>query len=113
MFALGSLVFTGIALVQCGGDFTRLTAPLGSPTFWGCVLYLAGISSVCAFLLLNYALNHISVALSSIFSNFTTVISVLAGIFILGDSFSGPQLLGICIITLSVLGVSYRRAEEE
>ena len=70
---------------------------------------MAVASSVGAFLLLNFAMNHISVAKASIFSNFTTVISVLAGILILHDSFSPLQLAGIVVITLSVCGVSYRK----
>ena len=77
------------------------------------MLYLAVVSSVCAFLLINFAMNYISVAKASLFSNFTTVISVLAGIFIMKDSFSPVQLAGIVIITLSVFGVSLRREENE
>ena len=47
-----------------------------------------------------------------IFANFTTVISVLAGIFIMGDHFVPTQLLGIAIITWSVFGVSYQKGPE-
>ena len=67
------------------------------------------MSSVGAFLLINYSLNHISAGRTLIFSNFTTVISILAGIFILGEQFSLMQLLGIVIITVSVFGVSYQK----
>ena len=74
---------------------------------------MAVVFSVCAVLLINFAMNYISVAKASLFSNFTTVISVLAGIFIMKDSFSPVQLAGIVIITLSVFGVSLRREENE
>ena len=47
----------------------------------------------------------------SIFSNFTTVISVLAGIFLMKDTFSPVQLAGIVIIVLSVFGVSLQKEE--
>lgn len=109
MFALGSAVFTAIAVLENWSDPAALLVPLSLPRFWIAVVYLAVVSSVGAFLLLNYAMNHISVAKSSIFSNFSTVISVLAGIFIMHDSFTALQLLGIVIITLSVFGVSYRK----
>ena len=109
MFALGSVVFTGIAIAENWSDPAALLIPLSVPRFWVAVAYLAIVSSVGAFLLLNFAMNHISVAKASIFSNFTTVISVLAGIFIMHDSFTPVQLLGIVIITLSVCGVSYRK----
>lgn len=109
MFALGSAVFTAIAAVESRGNVAALAAPLTSPAFWGAVLYLAVVSSVCAFLLINFSLNHISAGRSLIFSNFTTVISVLAGIFLMGDAFSPIQLLGIAIITASVFGVSWQK----
>ena len=49
------------------------------------------------------------IAEALIFSNFTTVVSVLAGIFIMGDSFTLIQLLGIVIITAGVFGVSWQK----
>lgn len=109
MFALGSIVFTGIAVAENWQDPAAVLLPLSQPSFWVAVLYLAVVSSVGAFLLLNFAMNHISVAKASIFSNFTTVISVLAGIFIMHDSFTALQLAGIVVITLSVFGVSYQK----
>ena len=39
-------------------------------------------------------------------------ISVLAGIFILGDSFTPVQLLGIAVILLSVFGVSWQQSKQ-
>ena len=60
---------------------------------------------VGAFFLLNFAMSHVSVAISSIFANFSTVISVLAGIFIMGDDFTLPQIAGIVLITACVAGV--------
>lgn len=55
---------------------------------------------------LNYALNHITASTQTIFSNFSTVVSVLAGILIMHDQFSMWQILGIVIIIASVLGIS-------
>jgi len=110
MFGLGSVVFTLIALVENSRDLTALLGPLSTPAFWGTVLYLSVVSSICAFLLINYALNHISSTKISVFSNFTTVISVLAGIFIMRESFAPLQLVGILIITLSIFGVSIQKS---
>ncbi len=109
MFAMGCTAFTGIALVQNHGDLSAWVIPLTTPAFWGSVLYLAVVSSVCAFLLINYAVNHLSAGRTLILSNFTTVISVLAGIFIMGDTFTITQLAGIAIILFSVFGVSFRK----
>ena len=113
MFALGSAVFTAIALVQNRQDMGAVFASLGEPALWVSVGYLAVVSSVCAFLLINYSLSHIPAGRALIFSNFTTVISVVAGILIMKDTFSPVQLLGIVIITASVFGVSVQKEKTE
>ena len=106
MFSLGSITFTLIALVQNAGDLTAVTMPMMQGRFWISILYLAVASSVVAFLSINYAATYISAGKTIIFSNCVPVISVLAGIFIMGDSFTAVQLLGIAIIVISVFGVS-------
>lgn len=109
MFALGSVVFTVIALVENRNDMAALKVPLTTPGFWLSVLYLAVASSVCAFLLINFSVNYLPAGKVAMYTNFTSVISVLAGILILKESFSAVQLLGIVIIIASVFGVSYER----
>jgi len=111
MFALGSVVFTAVALLENRRELTALAVPLSTPGFWVAVLYLAVASSVCAFLLINYSVSYISAGRALIFSNFTTVISVLAGIFIMKDSFTPVQLIGIIIIVASVFGVSAQKEQ--
>ena len=109
MFALGSVVFTVIALVENRNNMEALKLPLTTPRFWASVLYLAVASSACAFLLINYAVNFLPAGKVAMYTNFTSVISVLAGILILKESFSAVQILGIVIIIASVFGVSYER----
>jgi drug/metabolite transporter (DMT)-like permease len=109
MFLLGSAVFIPLAIFEQRNDLGLILKPLSEPLFLLSVFYLAVVSSVCAFLFINYSLNYIPAGRALVFSNFTTVISVLAGIFIMGDSFSLTQLFGIAVITLSVFGVSYRK----
>jgi len=67
---------------------------------------------VVAFLSINYSATHIPAGRTIIFSNCVPVISVLAGIFIMGDSFTAVQLLGIAIIVISVFGVSHPGKED-
>ena len=109
MIGLGSVVFTLGALFQNRSDLRALVVPLGHGTFWVAVLYLAVVSSVGAFLLLNYSLSHISAGRTLIFANFSTVMSILAGIFIMGDRFTPVQLVGILLITVSIFGVSRQK----
>ncbi len=113
MTGLGGICFTVLSLIETKGQADAWITPLTSHEFWIAVVYLALVSSVIAFLLINYALNYLSVGKTLIFSNFTTVISVVSGILILHDSFSVVQLTGIVIIILSVFGVSWRKTEPD
>lgn len=110
-FGMGSVAFTLIALAELRGDLSSLAAPLARPEVWGSLVYLAVISSVVAFLLINHALSHVSAGRILIFNNFTSAISVLAGILILHDSFTAVQLLGIVLILAGVSGVSLRKKD--
>ena len=112
MFALGCVFFTLIAVIQNRNGLSAVIAPIHDIGFIISVIYLAVVSSVCAFLLLNYAVNHITVAAASVFSNFCTVVSVLAGIFIMHDTFALPQIIGIMIILASVFGISVPNKKE-
>jgi len=110
--AMGMTVFTGMALVQNRTDPGAWLRPLTHGGFWTAVLYLAVASSVCAFLLYNYAVNHLSAGRTLIMSNFTAVVSVMAGILILKDAFTALQLLGIVLILVSVFGVSWQSGKQ-
>ena len=103
MFAIASVVFGVIALAECRVDYRiMLLEPLTNIAFWGAILYLAVFSSVAAFVILNYASTYISVSEASIFANLTTVISIVAGVLILKESFTMQQVIGAVIIIISV-----------
>lgn len=103
MFGVGSAFYLVFALIQCRGDYDRwLFQTFRQPVFWMSILYLAVFSSVIAFLLLNYGSNYVSVSKATIFANFTTVISIFAGILVLKESFTLQQLIGTVIILVSV-----------
>lgn len=106
MFLLGSIIFTVSAVIQQGKGLGNALMDLGHLEFWIGILYLAVISSVVAFMMLNYALNYIEAGVQTIFSNFCTVVSIPAGILIMHDQFSLWQLLGMVIIIISVFGIS-------
>lgn len=103
MFAAASLFFVIFAAVQCAGDYRAMIIPaMTSGAFWIAIVYLAVFSSVIAFMLLNFGNTYVSVSKASIFVNLTTVISIVAGVVILGESFSVQQLIGAVIIIGSV-----------
>ena len=113
MFAVGMAVFIPVALIQAGGLRTPLiTAPLHDGGFWVAVLYLGLLSSVMAYGLLNFANSHLSVSETSLFSNVTTVVSVLAGVVLLKEPFSVWQMLGVAVILICVFAANVSGKKE-
>lgn len=107
MFAVGCVTFIGIALLQSRGNMQEIILkPLYNGNFWISILYLAAASSVGAFLMINYSVSHLNIARATIFANITTIISILAGVLILKESFSINQVIGSLIIIASVYGVN-------
>ncbi len=103
MFAAGSVMYIIVALIQCRGEYdVMITAALTDGSFWICILYLAVMSSVVAFIVLNYGSSLISVSEASLFANLTTVISIVAGVVVLGESFTVQQIIGAVLIIGSV-----------
>jgi drug/metabolite transporter (DMT)-like permease len=110
MFAVGSAVFTCIALIKSAGNFREMVVvPLCNGEFWVSIVYLAGLSSVGAFLMLNYSVTYLDIASASIFANITTVITILAVVLILHESFGIYQIIGSVVIILAAYGVNAKR----
>jgi len=106
MFLVGTVFFFAMAFFRTRGNPALWVTPMRSGIFWLSILYLAGISSVAAFLLLNRALDGLEVSRTLVFTNITTVISVLAGVVLLKERFSALQAVGICMVILGVYGVN-------
>lgn len=77
------------------------------------ILYLGILSSVCAFFMVNYMLSKLPAASSSVFSNLTTVISIIAGVFVRHEAFHWYQVAGGIIIILGVWGTNRYRPQQE
>lgn len=107
MFLVGTVGFNSIALLSLRENFvTELVSAASSFEFWGAIFYLAVVSSIAAFMLYNYATSAISPVRSASFSNLITVVSVFAGIFILGETLSVEQLICCLLIIVGVFGVN-------
>ena len=103
MFIVGMVVFIPVGLIYAGGLHSPLiTGPMHDGGFWVAVRYLGLLSSVLAYGLLNFANSHLSVSETSLFSNVTTVVSVLAGVVLLKEPFSVWQMLGVAVILVCV-----------
>lgn len=110
MFLVGTVGFNLVALLGLGQNYAgALTAAVSAPPFWGAIAYLSILSSIGAFMLYNYATTNISSVRASSFSNIITVVAVLAGIVILHEQLSIPQLICCCLIIIGVFGVNYEK----
>ena len=113
MFVVGMAVFVPVALLQTGGLTSPLILePARSGDFWLAVLYLGILSSGVAYGLLNFANSHLTVTETSLFSNVTTVVSVLAGVVLLKEPFSLWQALGVVLILACVFAANVSGEKE-
>lgn len=107
MFTVGFVFFGATAFVQNGAQTLPVMAhALSHPQYVVSVLFLGGFSSVLAYLLANYSLSKLPVAQSTIFTNITTIVSVLAGVIIMGDQFTAVNLVSFVLILAGVWGVN-------
>lgn len=79
-----------------------LRLPVVNLKFLAAILYQGIGSSVVALFLANFAISKIGVNQTSSFIGISTVVSIVAGMVILGEQFNGYQFLGAIIIILGV-----------
>lgn len=109
MMALGALVFSAAAFIEhsISGTVTEyVTLPFRDTEFLLSVLYLGVGCCALGFFLCNYGIELIGATRSASFAGLTTVVSVLAGVFILRESFSLMQGLGTLLVLLGVYGAN-------
>ncbi|HIZ80018.1 MAG TPA: DMT family transporter [Candidatus Lachnoclostridium stercorigallinarum] len=105
MFLMGSAAFILAAAAENGFNGSRMAESLlrcAKPDFAAAVVYLALVSSVLAFLLINYSAGKIEARRSSSFASISTVVSIAAGVIFLGEPFGIPQLAGSILILVGV-----------
>lgn len=105
MLATGAVVFSIAAIVEAllaGTMSNLLTLPFRDIGFLSAVLYQGIGCSVLAFFLSNVAISKIGVNRTSSFIGVATVVSIIAGVFILHEKFSVIQTVGAAIIIAGV-----------
>ena len=107
MFTVGFLFFGISALVQYGsGTFAMIGNALSHKEFLIGIFYLGALASVGAFMMLNFAVAHLPVTQVMIFGSFVTIISTLAGVFVMGDPFTIITFIAFILIFVGVTGVN-------
>ena len=109
MFLIGAVGFNLIGFAVLKGQYLKgFGEAFLNSSFIIAIVYLGIISSVAAFMLYNYATSKISVIRAAAFSNIITVVSLMAGIFILRERFSLIEILLCVPVLLGVFGVNFK-----
>ena len=113
MFSVAFVFFVILAFISYRGNtISMLTNALSHIDFLIAIVYLGIGSSVLAYFLANYSLSKLPVARSTIFGNLSTVVSVLAGVFIMGDKFTWVTALAFALILCGIFGVNKFKSKE-
>lgn len=105
MAVIGMVSFVAIAFIDNIHNPLNVIASFTEVKYTSAVLYLGIVSSVVAFLLLNFANTYLPVAKTTVFSNITTVVSVIAGGIFLNERISAEAIISTVMIITGVLGV--------
>ncbi|HHW02117.1 MAG TPA: DMT family transporter [Thermoanaerobacterales bacterium] len=108
MMWVGAVVFNGISVAQhvISGNLQQYFAPLGNIKVVVSIGYLGFLSSVVAYLLLNFMLSKVEAARSSVFTNLATVFSIFAGVTLGHEPFYWFNAVGGIMILLGVWGTN-------
>ena len=113
MMLVGVIVFAGIALIENIHAPQNIIAPLKNLPYVSAILYLGILSSVAAFLLLNFANTHLPVSKTTVFANITTVVSVIAGAVFLNEKLSVAAIISTVMIIVGVWGVQMQGVKKK
>ncbi len=107
MFMEGFAFFAVLPFVQYGaGTPGVIGAALSHGKFIVSALFLGGVVSIGAFMLVNYSLARIPVARSAIFNCMSTLFSVLAGVIVMKDPFTWVSAAAFVLIMGGMWGVN-------
>ena len=112
MMAVAAVIFTLLAVIECRVDLSLLLAPLKNGAFLAAMAYLSVLSSIIAFLFINFASNTLPVAKTTAFCNLTTAISMFAGVVFLHEPFGIMSLIASVMIIVGVWKVQTAKTEK-
>lgn len=112
MMGMGFVVFTSAALVEHISQGTVrawLTLPIADPWLWLPFVYLGIVTSIFGFMLQNYSIAVLGVNRVSSLAGFVTIVTIVAGVLVLNETFTFTQGVGTALIILGATGANYVR----
>lgn len=109
MTLCGFVIFNGLAIGNhlINGTLLQFFKPFEQVDFVIAILYLGILSSLITSYLSNYTLSILEASKMSVFSNFATLITILAGVIFLQETFHVYHLIGGIVIIIGVIGTNY------
>ena len=109
MMAMGAVFFNFVSVLNHirSNTLNQYFTPLKNMDFLISLAYLGILSSIIAFLLTNFTLSRIEASKSAIFANLSTIVSIIAGVILLHESFKLYHLIGSILILVGVWGTNY------
>lgn len=114
MSILSSVVFNGISIVEHvrAGELLSYFAPFANGSFVLAIVYLGFLSSLVTSLLSTYALSKLEATKVGLFSNFSTVISIVAGTVFLHEPLYAYHLVGIVAVLIGAIGFNLSKVQK-
>ena len=109
----GTVFFFVISCLRYGITPLEHFEPLFSAERLLIVGYLGIVSNGLGFFLMNYTLSRVQPVQTAVFSNLIIVTSVLAGVLMLGESFSWNYIVGFPVIAAGVFGTVLSKSPEK
>ncbi|MGM0420061.1 MAG: DMT family transporter [Bacillota bacterium] len=103
----GAVLFNIIGFLQFEGSLAAYVGLISRQEILAAIFYLGLLSTVVAFFMMNYTLSRLPASQAAVFANLTTVISILAGVFLRNEPFYPLQVVGAAMIILGVWGTNY------
>ncbi|RIX48654.1 DMT family transporter [Paenibacillus nanensis] len=115
MMAIGCASFWLMSLVAHAADGTmhQIFDPLANMDFVWSIVYLGIPASLVTAFTSSYALSKLEASRISVFSNLSTVISIAAGAFILGETVTVYHLIGCALIIAGVIGTNVKQKSKQ
>ncbi|NOH15241.1 DMT family transporter [Clostridium cochlearium] len=109
MMGVGALTFNFISVIIHikNNNLTNYFSLLYNKDFLIPLLFLGILSSVIAFLLVNFSLCHLEASKCAVFSNLSTVISIFAGVLFLDEKIYWYHIVGSITILIGVYFTNY------
>ncbi|WP_159888445.1 DMT family transporter [Paenibacillus puerhi] len=111
MMAIGFVIFWIASLTDhaANGTMNQIFAPLANAEFVWSIFFLGILASLVTAFSSSYALTKLEASKISVFSNLSTVISIAAGAFILGETVTVYHLIGSALIIAGVIGTNVKQ----